>query len=144
MTTGEKIRNCRNINNLSQAKLGALLGVSAVMISQYENGKRTPKYETLCRIAEKLNVKPNDLLGDDVIFADDDILSLFDEVYGKYRDIIEEWTNTKGYDFLEVNGNVYITTDHGRYEFTEGDIDLLRENINFYLDQELKKKSLKF
>lgn len=140
MTTGQKIRNFRDINNLSQAKLGALLGVSAVMISQYENGKRIPKYETLCRIAENLHVKPDDLLGDDVFIADDDIQSLFDETYEKYRDVIEEWTSTKGYDFYEVNGNVYVVTEKGRYEFTENDLEMLQDNINFYLDQELKKK----
>ena len=71
---------------------------------------------------------------------DNDLREVLNETYEKYRDVIEEWTNTKGYDFYEVNGNVYVVTEKGRYEFTENDLEMLQDNINFYLDQELKKK----
>ena len=63
MTTGEKIKNFRLINNLSQAKLGSMLGVSAVMISQYENGKRSLPLEALIRLTEYYGTSADYLLG---------------------------------------------------------------------------------
>lgn len=119
--------------------------------------------ERVARIEKALNAKPGSpiyrMLHDDSVpieqykintdiknigtvaeSYDNDLREVLNETYEKYRDVIEEWTDTKGYDFLELNGNVYVATDKGRYEFTEADIELLQENINFYLDQELKKK----
>lgn len=140
MTTGEKIKNFRLINNLSQAKLGSMLGVSAVMISQYENGKRNPKYAMLCRIADCLNTDVSEILGDDVNIITGDVENPSDETYLQYRGAVEEWANLRGYDYLTLKENIYITTEAGHYEFTKDDIEMLQENINFYLDQELKKK----
>lgn len=62
MTTGERIKAKRKEKGLSQKELGKLLGVSGSMIGQYENNIRNPKNETLCRIAQALDVSLDDLM----------------------------------------------------------------------------------
>ena len=61
MTTGELIRAARKKAGLTQKELGAKLGVSGAMIAQYETGVRTPKVDTMQRIAEPLSVSWIDL-----------------------------------------------------------------------------------
>ncbi len=56
MTTNQFIKNARINAGLSQKKLAELIGVHPSMISQYENGTRNPKIETLQKIAEALGV----------------------------------------------------------------------------------------
>ena len=70
MSTGEQIRKYRKIANISQKELGNRLGISQQQIAQYENGKRTPKIETLQKIADALCITSNDLLGESEITKD--------------------------------------------------------------------------
>lgn len=64
MTVGEKIRAARIAAGMTQKELAYLLDVSYVNISQYENGKRNPKYSTLEKIAQELDIDPITLLPD--------------------------------------------------------------------------------
>lgn len=63
MTIGEAIKTARKAVPMTQKELAEKLGVSAVNISQLENGARTPKIETLQNIAKALGVSTLDLLG---------------------------------------------------------------------------------
>ena len=65
MTVGEKIRTLRKKQKMTQKRLGNLLGMDGTRISQYENGKRNPKIDTLSRIADALGVATAQLLPDD-------------------------------------------------------------------------------
>lgn len=56
MTTGERIKAARINAGLTQRELAERLNVSFVNISQWENGVRNPKIETLQKIADALNV----------------------------------------------------------------------------------------
>lgn len=56
MKIGERIKEARKEAHFTQKALGEKLGVSAAMIAQYENGTRTPKINTLVRIADALGV----------------------------------------------------------------------------------------
>ena len=57
---GARIRKIRMFRNITQKELGRRLGYGEnsadVRIAQYESGQRTPKQETLIRIAEILEV----------------------------------------------------------------------------------------
>ncbi len=53
---GEIIKELRKTKGITQSKLAALLNVSPSMISQYESGIRSPKIETLQKIADALEV----------------------------------------------------------------------------------------
>lgn len=61
MNIGDNIRRARRKKGLSQKALGELLKMSPVMISQYENGKRTPKFDTLTRFCTALECSITDL-----------------------------------------------------------------------------------
>ena len=62
VTVGERIKKARKAKGLTQEELAKSLGVSFAMIGQYERGERNPKYETLQRIADALNVNIGVLL----------------------------------------------------------------------------------
>lgn len=62
MTTGERIRAARKSANMTQAELAQKLGISYVGVSQWENGLRQPKYETLKKIADAIGVEWYDLV----------------------------------------------------------------------------------
>ena len=61
-TTGERIREARKKKGWSQVKLGKALEVSQQMIAQFENSKKSPKVETLEKIAKALDVPVGELL----------------------------------------------------------------------------------
>ena len=56
MTTGERIRNARVAQNMTQKELAKRLGISPQGIVQWENGSRHPKTDSLKRIAAALDV----------------------------------------------------------------------------------------
>ncbi len=47
------------------------------MIAQYENGKHTPKIDTLNHIADALDISLTDLLGSDILNLADSVIGLF-------------------------------------------------------------------
>lgn len=62
MLIGENIKRFREKAGISQVALAFEVGVSPVMIHQYERGLKIPRVEILVRIAEYLNTTPNDLI----------------------------------------------------------------------------------
>lgn len=58
LETGKRIRKIRTNKGMTQSELGALVGLSADRIQQYENGYRRPKNNLLMKIAEALKVSP--------------------------------------------------------------------------------------
>lgn len=61
MDIGQKIKELRKKQGMSQKDLADKLGITPVMISQYENGKRNPKLETLQKISDALEVDISEL-----------------------------------------------------------------------------------
>nr|DAH33007.1 MAG TPA: hypothetical protein [Caudoviricetes sp.] len=60
---GQKIKECRRAKGVSQEELAGMIGVSQNAIYLWENGKRTPKKETLHHIYEALGVHETISLG---------------------------------------------------------------------------------
>lgn len=60
---GQKIKECRQAKGVSQEELAGMIGVSQNAIYLWENGKRTPKKETLNHIYEALGVHETISLG---------------------------------------------------------------------------------
>ena len=60
---GDRIRQLRKENNLTQYEFGTLFGLYDSTISMYETGRRTPEYETIVKIADYFNVSIDWLLG---------------------------------------------------------------------------------
>lgn len=59
----ERIKNLREDNDLSQAKIAAFLGCSQVAYSYYEIGKRALPLDLLCKLADFYNCSTDYLLG---------------------------------------------------------------------------------
>ena len=58
-----QLREVRKKKNLTLKELGAIIGVGESTLSQYEDGKRQPDFETLDKIADFFNVSVDYLLG---------------------------------------------------------------------------------
>ena len=67
MTIGEKIRAARNTKNLTVEELSARSGVDNKLIEKYEGNQIRPKYATLNKLADALDVKPVELYNDKMI-----------------------------------------------------------------------------
>ncbi len=60
---GEKLQSQRMLHKLSQKEVASTLGVSAAVISNYENGERTPSVEMLMSLAALYHCSTDYLLG---------------------------------------------------------------------------------
>ena len=58
-----RIRELRKSRGLTMKQLGDVLGLTESTISQYENDKRQPDYETLLRLSEYFGVSVGYILG---------------------------------------------------------------------------------
>ncbi len=63
MNLGKALRSKRRINDLTQAELAELAGVSRINISQYEHNVKNPSLETLIALADILECSIDGLLG---------------------------------------------------------------------------------
>ena len=70
MTVGDRIKESRKKNGLSQKELGQKLNISQQMIAQVENSSAMPKIDTLQKIADALNIPLTYLLYGSIISPD--------------------------------------------------------------------------
>lgn len=66
MNIGEKIKKYRNEKGITQKELAQKIGVTPPTLASWESGKRTPKFETVKRIAKGLGVGSLQLYGDSI------------------------------------------------------------------------------
>lgn len=62
MTFGEKIKNVRINQGISQLQLGERMNISQQAVAKYERLTDPPKFETVLKIAQALNVSWSDLM----------------------------------------------------------------------------------
>ncbi len=65
MTFAEKLKYTRKLARLTQTELAGRMGCTTQMVCQYESGARMPKWETMKRFAEALDVPLANLYGDE-------------------------------------------------------------------------------
>lgn len=85
MNIGERIKDYRKKAGLSQKELGKKLNVSQQHIAQYENGKRTPKLDTIQKIADALSIPINAFLELDQNHTNEEFMQLM-ELYSQQRE----------------------------------------------------------
>lgn len=59
----ETLRELRKLKGITLKELGEAVGVAESTMSQYENGRRSPDFETLLKLAEYFDVSTDYLLG---------------------------------------------------------------------------------
>lgn len=62
MEVGKRIREIRKLKKMTQKQLGEACGIAEPTIRRYELGHLNPKYSTLCKIADGLQVPVTDLI----------------------------------------------------------------------------------
>lgn len=86
---GEKIRNVREVCNLTQTQFANRLHMAQQTLSRYENGKSTVPNEILAGIAQEFDISLNYFFGVEAIeFSDDELLLI--ELYRKSDDRIKK------------------------------------------------------
>ncbi|GHV48369.1 hypothetical protein FACS189499_07630 [Clostridia bacterium] len=60
---GEQIVKLRKRNSLSEEKIAKDLGITQQSLNLYENGKRSPNLEMICKLAEYFNISLDYLVG---------------------------------------------------------------------------------
>lgn len=63
MSIGENVKKIRVDAGLTQKELGERLGITSQSIAQWETGRREPKYQSMVKIADALNVPVSSLYG---------------------------------------------------------------------------------
>ena len=59
---GKAIRRLRRERKLSQDVLSGFAGIARTHLTMIENGVMHPNFETICRIARALDIKPSELV----------------------------------------------------------------------------------
>lgn len=131
--TGENIKKIRRQRGYTQAELGKELGVSAVMISQWERGERNPKAENIRKIAHVFNINDKLITGKDPkimnspIFAEKKTENKKQQGLGKglaelFPDevlLTDETLDELDYEYLELFGMLNKQGKLKAIEFTE-------------------------
>ena len=142
-TLGKRIREIRKFSGMTQQELAEKSNLSMMSIRRYENGSRTPNFETLQKIACALNVKFDEILHVNQlpsIFVqfDDGLQTTIDSVYQEHE-AYEKYMESMGYkmfyDFRRMDGNVLIIHDlrnDAYYATNNAQLDSLREKIISY------------
>ena len=125
-----KLKELRKEKGLTQKELGAAIGISEVMIGQYERGVRTPKIEMREKIANALGVTHNYFLSDSdytnevlaqIIDAGIDKLELENQIFISYLKSIGinvDIQPTSATPGSVKNSNIVEPTVFYRYEVT--------------------------
>ena len=61
----KRLVNIRQKLGINKAEAAKRLNMSAMGYGRYENGQRTPSYQTICFIAQVFNTSPEYLCGED-------------------------------------------------------------------------------
>lgn len=62
LALGETIRDIRKERGLSQEVLSGLAGIARTHLTMIENGTMKAKIDTMCKIAQALDLRPSELL----------------------------------------------------------------------------------
>ena len=85
----KRLKELRKERQLTQQELGEIINCTHTAINYYENGKRQPDLETLCKLADYFNVSVDYLLGKPQWTDEEKALGV-----GNHKTVLsdEEWT----------------------------------------------------
>ncbi len=89
----ERLKTAREIKNISQRKLGMLLGLSDKAISAYESGRTYPPLDTLLKIAKELDKPVSYFLDEDTKEAS--LISKVDRLTFDLKEFAQELEETR-------------------------------------------------
>ena len=111
-TFGEKLREIRNMRDMSQEEMAELLGTTKQVISRYENEQRTPKLDTVQEYAAKLEVP--------LLYLVDDNIHSISEVSGTRKDTGVQLLDDEASVVFPVIGSIAAGYDREPiYDYTD-------------------------
>ena len=66
LNVGENIKKYRKNSNLTQKQLAEKIGVTVVTIQNYENSRREPSFEVLCKMADIFDIDVRDFFATEI------------------------------------------------------------------------------
>lgn len=69
MNVGISIKELREAHDMTQEQLGKIAGVSAMAVSQWENGRAVPRMGAIQAIADYFNIPKSTIMGDRYEYA---------------------------------------------------------------------------
>lgn len=133
-TTGEKIKELRLENHLTQKQLGEKCGMYESQIRKYETGSVNPKFETLQKIATALHVSTLSLKSDSDLHLER-LMSTLDLDIIVQEKTEEEFINLLykvGFTVTKANANTYqVLSNRFNWNFTisKNELDKLEKSI---------------
>lgn len=131
MAVGDRIKRIRNLRGLTQKELGLAIGyddnTADVRVAQYESGTRTPKEDTLRKIADVLDVNYRAIYEPTLYAAEDVMYTLFE--------LDEHYAGTSIYE-VEDKSDPYYTEKHMAVSFNVKILD------DFLAEWQQRKKDL--
>lgn len=86
-TIGENIKNFRIFRKMTQVELGAAVGRSKNVVSNWERGDNTPDLDTLEKICRVLSVTPNQIFGWDICPEYEEHKQKIASIQNKYEEL---------------------------------------------------------
>lgn len=140
MTFGEKVKELRVKNGLSQRELGERMGgITQQTVAQYEKAIEQPKMSTVRRIAEALGVYMSDLIDDWSSIPIEQLKEDFSKNYDSYSEkadtylVEKELDSAQGLkDFLAFHGvtidaDMNFIFDDSKEKYHVQDLGMLSE-----------------
>ena len=150
MEIGDNIQKYRKLKGLTQKELAEKSGLATGTIQQYELKKRNPKFETLCKIANAMEI-PVDFLIESVSIGpmtDDDVAvikymqensnrSISIDHHRHIPSIINQNRNkdTTGTSYSVPRIAQFIANNFESEEFTEDELNYIKKFIEFVKSQ---------
>lgn len=69
---GQRIKEARLKKKLNQTELADLIGVAPAEVSQYESGKRKPRWDKFPKLLDALDVTADEIIGREVTVVSED------------------------------------------------------------------------
>lgn len=82
---GEKLKKLRQAAGVSRKQLADYLGVSVVVVGQYERGERNPRQEKVTALADFFNVLPTELISTNLNTLEKSTADVIDKKIFEYR-----------------------------------------------------------
>lgn len=82
---GEKLKKLRQAAGVSRKQLADYLGVSVVVVGQYERGERNPRQEKVIALADFFNVLPTELISTNLNTLEKPTADVIDKKIFEYR-----------------------------------------------------------
>ena len=117
MTIGERIRNIRKLNGITQKQLADACGIDDATVRKYESGKLNPKADTLKKIARGLGVNEI-VLTDSSLNTPEAMIRLFD-VFNAYSGKLKDGKT--------------IRKEIEKKQFDDDDIYISFESLNAFM-----------